>query len=75
MGSVFITQGKWEREKDAFFLFLRVDVRLTSLAPPSYPLRIFDAVSSNQECRGPYSKQQQGGNLMLRYTEPSQVSV
>ena len=51
------------RGRTAFFPFLRVDVRLTSLAPPSYPIRVSDPLRSNYDCHGASSDQQKGGNV------------
>ena len=42
MGYIFIIQGTWGEGKDCLFLFLLVDIRLASLAPPLCPKRVFD---------------------------------
>ena len=39
MGCIFTTQGEWGGEKSIFFLVLQADVRLRTLAPPSYWVR------------------------------------
>ena len=51
-GYSFIIQEKWGEGKRPASIFFQGDVRLTSLALPLNPVRVFDPRRSSQDCPG-----------------------